>query len=66
MESPCNVCERIGCGAYHDQCEVYQNYKRKKEQETIARTEFNKPCRRDYVKTLPKVSPISPLKQNKY
>ena len=24
---PCGKCERMGCGAYHDQCEKYQAYK---------------------------------------
>lgn len=26
MEAPCKNCEMQGCGAYHSQCERYQNF----------------------------------------
>lgn len=26
MVNPCKDCERKGCGSYHDQCAVYQDY----------------------------------------
>lgn len=25
-KSPCKDCERKGCGSYHDECKVYQEY----------------------------------------
>ena len=28
MVCPCRDCENKGCGAYHDICEKYQDYKR--------------------------------------
>lgn len=27
INSPCGSCERKGCGAYHDICPAYTNYK---------------------------------------
>lgn len=27
--APCKNCEKKGCGSYHDQCEPYQEYKRR-------------------------------------
>ena len=29
--APCKNCDRKGCGAYHDQCEKFLEYKREKE-----------------------------------
>lgn len=26
-QAPCSTCERRGCGAYHDQCELYSQYR---------------------------------------
>lgn len=34
MKPPCNQCKQIGCGAYHDNCEAYQEYKRKRKKIT--------------------------------
>lgn len=35
MTCPCQRCERKGCGAYHDECEVYRVYveERRRERE---------------------------------
>ncbi len=33
FESPCKDCQNKGCGAYHDECPEYQEYKIKHEQE---------------------------------
>lgn len=30
MVCPCIDCERKGCGAYHDECKSYNNYKENK------------------------------------
>lgn len=30
MTCPCIDCERKGCGAYHDKCELYKKYKEDK------------------------------------
>lgn len=27
IDAPCKDCERKGCGAYHDECPGYQEYK---------------------------------------
>jgi hypothetical protein len=27
MECPCRYCEKKGCGAYHDICEKYKEYR---------------------------------------
>lgn len=29
MQGPCVGCENCGCGSYHDQCEKYQEFKKK-------------------------------------
>lgn len=29
MQGPCVDCEKRGCGSYHDQCEIYQEFKKK-------------------------------------
>ena len=29
MNAPCEHCERKGCGAYHDICPEYQEYRQK-------------------------------------
>lgn len=31
--SPCLNCEKCGCGAYHDKCELYQEFKKELEKE---------------------------------
>ena len=36
---PCGNCERKGCGAYHDQCEAYQVYQRRKA--SVRKAELN-------------------------
>lgn len=60
MKMPCRYCENKGCGAYHDQCEKYQIYKKelsdKKEKIWI---NLGKP-KHKYV-----VSKNSPLKRKK-
>lgn len=30
---PCKDCEKKGCGAYHDECENYQQFRAEKEKE---------------------------------
>ena len=32
MESPCKGCERNGCGVYHDQCPVFQEWRKAREE----------------------------------
>ena len=29
MKSPCETCERQGCGSYHDQCPEYQEMRKR-------------------------------------
>lgn len=31
MNAPCKHCERKGCGADHDECEAYREYREKRE-----------------------------------
>lgn len=33
VKAPCMDCEKRPCGAYHDQCEVYTEYKAKMDEE---------------------------------
>lgn len=32
-KSPCKDCEKVGCGAYHDSCEKFLEYKKSKKKE---------------------------------
>ena len=36
---PCKDCEKVGCGAYHDICEKYLEYKKSKKKEYDYRLE---------------------------
>ena len=38
-KAPCMGCERRGCGAYHDVCEKYIEYRKLKEKEYANRIE---------------------------
>lgn len=31
MDAPCKDCKKCGCGSYHDKCEIYQAYKKYRE-----------------------------------
>lgn len=31
IDTPCKNCERKGCGAYHDHCDKYQEYRQQKD-----------------------------------
>lgn len=33
MKAPCMTCDKVPCGAYHDQCEVYKEFKTKMDEE---------------------------------
>lgn len=33
MAAPCKNCERKGCGAYHDRCPIYLEWKEEKAKE---------------------------------
>lgn len=35
--SPCRHCENVGCGAYHEQCELYQEYHKNLEERNARR-----------------------------
>lgn len=40
---PCGACEKKGCGAYHDQCEAFQEYLKQKAE--IRKTELDENMR---------------------
>jgi hypothetical protein len=31
MKAPCKDCPNVGCGPYHDECEPYQEYVKKRQ-----------------------------------
>ena len=41
MESPCKNCDRKGCGAFHDECTAFQEFKKFKEKEKRKRYLYN-------------------------
>lgn len=50
MEIPCRDCPRQGCGAYHDICPEYLEWKMQEEAKKKRIKESNKYNGRDYIK----------------
>lgn len=40
MTNPCGECPKKGCGAYHDRCEKYQEWREASRAETIKQREL--------------------------
>lgn len=41
MKNPCMGCPKAGCGAYHDKCPEYQEYRHGKEKEYKQKLVYN-------------------------